>query len=88
MLSKKRPEEGRKLQETQSTPVAIVAEENVALNVFSEPIEKGETSETERLRYFYWKAVEIVAKSVVHVALEEFIPFLRPMSNYSLQDFK
>ena len=47
---------------------------------------EGEINENERLRRYYWKAIEIAAKFAV--ALEEFLPVLQPFPNYMLQDFK
>ena len=45
-------------------------------------VEEGEISELECIRRYYWKAVKVVATYAA--TLEQYVPALRPLSNYML----
>ena len=52
----------------------------------SDHTEDGEIGELERVRRYYCKAIKVAATYAT--ALEQFVPALRPMGQYTLQDLK
>ena len=59
----------------------------MAVEEVSDHTEDGEIGELERVhRRYYYKAIKVAATYAA--ALEQFVPALRPMGQYTLQDLK